>query len=1233
MKVTVVSVSSPVIAGLIRAEKTVNELWEGALELSIHYAVSEVTAQKLDRLREDIAKSDFVLVDLMGCSPTVIKTVCEGLQRCAGHIVPYGNSAREYLRLGDFRADTMPSGDEAKKPDMAAMRKMQNMAEMLGKVLPGKVRDMKNYSQICKYFIVADYGNVLNMLYLILREYGGIKGLPKPRDAREVPEAALCRPETMEYFLSASEFTAAYPYDPDKPVIAMLYYGHIYPMDYSAVMSVMHKKLLGFSNVIPVAVSGTASQGTGKLRELLLETLPKKPDLLINTMSFRLSAGPMGGNVGSGTDLLAELDAPYFHPMLLSRRTVDEWRNSGQGSTSTEVLISVMLPEFDGAIETIPVAAKSAPVLNEKFDVITDEFEIIEERLQRLADKAARYISLSRKTAGEKRVAIICYNYPPGEANLFGGAFLDTFKSVSNILSELQNSGYDTQAFTPDELMSRFCAGGLVNSGRYSDAGADMLRYPLKRYSEYFKTLPERRLLEETWGPPGGAIMTDDRGDFQIPAIVSGNVLVGLQPSRGVHEEQDKLCHNKTLPPHHQYVAFYKYLRDEFKADAVIHVGTHGTLEFLKGKECGMSGDCWPDLLMGDLVHIYLYYCGNPSEAMIAKRRAHAQLVSYQPPVFVPGKLYGDYLTLSSLIDDYRHALSLSPSAAEDVLKNIRELAASLNMPGGFHEIESELYRMNASLIPSGLHVFGEAFTEAEAMEYVRGLLRFSRNGILSLRSIAATAKGDDIETLEALGDWEKVREYDETAYTVFDTYFKEGKIPEKSKELYAAALGYGRTIYNRVRKNREMEGLLHALAGGYTPAKPAGDIYRNPEVLPSGTNLVQFDQRYVPTLTAFERGVKIAENTIEAYKKEHGSYPASAAVILWGLETSRTQGETFAQVLGYLGIRLDKRSSLWEPKFEIIPIEELGRPRIDVTVNICGFFRDMFPNLVGILDDILNQLYERDESDTQSFFRAHSKHIYDRLLDEGYDPEEARTLCVSRVFGPKEGEYGTGITALFETKNWENEAQIGSVFLTKLKYVYNRTSHGDDVAGLYEKNLNTVDVVSQIRDNQEYEITDLDHYYEFFGGLAKSVEIVKGGKAAMYITDTTGDKVVTETVDKAINRGIRTRVLNPLWINGMLQSKYHGAQKIAERFENVMGLAATTNSVESWIYDDLHKSYVEDDVLRQRMIDNNPHAYMGILEQMMEYYNRGYWNASEEQLASIRKAYLELEDRIEETV
>ena len=995
-------------------------------------------------------------------------------------------------------------------------------------------------------------------------------------------------------------------------------------MDYSGAVAEICERLQKSANVLPVAVSGMDGINDGTLKKLLTEFMPAKTELIMNCMSFRLSAGPMGGNISAGTDMLKELNVPYLHPLFMSRRTEKDWKDSVQGCTASEVLISVMLPEQDGAMLTLPVGAKTEPMYDEDFDVASDEIKIIEERLEALADRAERFIELRKKARSAKKIAIICYNYPPGESNVFGGAFLDTFESVSAILSLLKNNGYTAEEADAQRLMSDFINGGLVNTGKYSDDDK-MLRYSLADYKKFLNGFADRDSVVNAWGEPGGDIMTDDNGDFLIPAAVYGNVLVGIQPSRGLHEDNDKLYHDKSLPPHHQYIAFYRYFHDKFGADAVIHVGTHGTLEFLKGKECGMSGTCYPDMLLYDTPHFYLYYCGNPAEATIAKRRSHAALVGYQPPVFIQSGLYGEYAELAKMLDDYHHQLAFSKSAADEVKQNIAALAEKLSLPTDMEELESELYRLNSSLIPKGLHIFGQAYSDEEAQCYVRELLKKPHDDTPSLCDIAAEELGIDLVGAEEKGG-EPLRKINALAEEYLDKYFAGESVPEK----LSRTIEYGRKKYAEVKQNAENEQLLNALSGGYIPAKAAGDIYRSPEVLPSGYNLYQFDQRFVPTLTAYQRGARAAENTIKTYFDKYGHYPNSTAVILWGLETSRTQGETIGQIMAYLGERLAKGNSAWNPKYELIPIEELGRPRIDVTINICGFFRDLFPNIIDNLDDLLHLVNEADETDGQNYMKANSKKLYAYLTDRGYDHDEAERLSVTRIFGPREGEYGTGITSIIETKAWEKEEQIGSRFLTSLHYAYNRKERGGDMGDLYEQNLKSVEIVSQVRDNNEYEITDLDHYYEFFGGLAKSVEMVRGQKAVMLITDTTGAVPVTETAEKAVAKGIRTRVLNPKWIDGMLAHKYHGAQKIADRFENVMGLAATTGAVEQWIYNDLCAKYAQDEEMRRRMAENNPYAYMDILEQMEEYSRRGYWNADKEQLEAIRQAYLETENRIE---
>ncbi|SCL89402.1 Aerobic cobaltochelatase subunit CobN [Sporanaerobacter sp. PP17-6a] len=1239
VKITFITVSTPGIKSLIEAGKEINRQYPNILDLNLYYGKEEMNDEKSKKMAEDIKNSHLVFVDLMGSPSSIAKSVYIGLESCNGNIVPYGSSAREYMRLGSFTMKGMTDGKNKKKMNMAAIEKMKSTAETLGKIMPGKMRDMKNYFSILKYFKVADKSNILNMLYLMLRDYGNINEIPRLLEPREVEEVGICNPETMRFYKNYEEYEKDFPFDIKKPTVAILFYGHKYPVDTSSCVGEIKKRIEKFANVIPIAISGAFTKNEKKIKDVILKSTKTSVDIILNFMSFRLGAGPMGGEPQAGIDLLKKADVPYFHPYFMSRRRIKEWEESIQGCSTSEMMISVMLPELDGCIETYPVGAMTEPRYDMEFDIRTDELVIIEERVDKLISRIRSYINLRKKENKDKRIAIICYNYPPGESNIFGGAFLDTFSSVENILKNLKDKGYKVNPLTKEELMGIFTAGGIVNSGKYSDSWEKMIKYPDKKYREELKKSSDYEDIIKEWGPSPGSIMVNDNNEFLIPGIIEGNIFIGLQPTRGVHEEIEKVYHDKTLPPHHQYSGFYKWIKDEFKADAIIHVGTHGTLEFLKGKECGMSGNCYPDKLLSDIPHIYLYYCGNPSESTIAKRRSYANIISYQPPVFVQGELYGEFAGLISMIDNYHQSLSLAPQSSDDILSSIWELAEKLNMPKNLDNIEGELYRMKKSLIPKGLHIFGKGYTPEEAREYAKGLLRYNRNGILSIRELITRANGCSLDALLDNDQYETIREIDEEAEKIIDYYFENRKlkkskyINENNKDEFIKSLEYGCTIIESSQKNYEMEGLMRVLEGKYNPAKLAGDIYRHPEILPSGYNLYQFDPRLIPTKIAYKRGEKICLNTLDAYKKEENSYPLSTAVVLWGLETSRTQGETFSQILAYLGVRVSESSNEWDPKYDIIPIEELERPRIDVTINICGFFRDMFPNLIVSLNEIFERLWKSDESDEENYFKRNSKRIYKKLLDKGYDEEEAKELAISRVFGPKEGSYGTGITKIIETKNWEKEEQLGKAYIDSLQHVYNGKVHGKRVEGLYEENLKTVEIISQIRSNHEYEITDLDHYYEYFGGLSKSVEMVKGQKAKMYITDTTGDRVLSESVEKSIERGIRTRVLNPKWIDGMLEHKYHGVQKIADRFENVLGLAATTNSVEEWIYEDMYDSYVDNEELRKRLIENNPFAYMDILEQMTEYYNRGYWKADKEKIDKIKELYLELEGNIEENL
>jgi cobaltochelatase CobN len=1245
MKIVVLAVSNAGLADLAQVSREVTAAFPGCLQVQLFYAAKHMAKGEADRISEAIGQADFILLDLMGAAREYEAIVLQACQNSTCQIVPIGGDNQEIrssLKLGSFTGKDMKAGMEPSarvSPD--SMLRMMDMAEKLGKMLPvGKLKDIKNYVQIIKYWKNADEGNIRNLLYLIGRDYGGFHYLPKPQEPVIVQDTGIFEPTRGIYFSSVHEYRRTMGYDPQKPTIAILFYGHNYPNRTRGCVAAFINKLLPFANVLPIAFARTTNRDLEKLRQIMTIQTGNTIDLVVSFLAFRLGAGPMGGDAQAAVDLLKELDVPLVHPFFMSRREVSEWETSQQGINSAEFLIQVMLPELDGAIETIPVGALASSVYDAELQLDIHELALIEERADKVAARIKRWLLLRKKPKAEKKIAVICYNYPPGEDNLFGGAFLDTFVSVERILARLRDEGYEVAPVTAAELRETFSAGKLVNSGRWTEETADIpfIRYDSAAYSERQGTADWTTELLRQWGRAPGEIMSEP-DKLLIPGRIFGNVFVGLQPSRGIHEQPDKFYHDKALLPHHQYLAFYQWLKEEFKADIMIHVGTHGTLEFLQGKECGMSGDCLPDYLVQDIPHAYLYYAGNPAEAMIAKRRAHAVLVSYQSPPFTESDLYGELAELEALVHQRQEAQQLDISRLSSLENMIKAKAQEQNFAyEDIEELEHELYRMRRSLIPHGLHVFGKGFNEDEAAAFMKFVLRYDRAQTPSLQRLLAEAQGMDYDQVLEDNGVTTLTRLDQTAAAVVDHYLQTGTVSVRlltgeGMKVCKEVLQFGLNTLTSSRDCQEEAGLLKVLDGGYLPARLAGDMVRNPEVLPSGSNLYQFDPRLVPSPIAMQRGAKIAQNTLVQYRKSYGCYPKSTAIILWGLETSRTQGETVGQILHYLGVKVISKKNQFSPRYEIIPLEELGRPRIDVVVNICGFFRDMFPMLIGELHEVFQRVAELAEDDADNYLKANTENIYKNLIAEGYEREEARELSYARLFGPAEAEYGSKVSKLIELKTWSDEKQLGETYVNSLQHVYSKNYRGRTVDGLFNTHLSAVEIVSQIRSNHEYEVTDLDHYYEYFGGLSKSVENAKGRKAEVYITDTTGEKIQTETVDKSIERGVRTRLLNPKWINAMLEHSYHGVQKINDRFENMLGLAATTNKVNGWVFSDMHTTYIADEAMRQRLTENNRWAYFSMIEKLMECNKRGYWNATDEERAQLRRAYLELEGDIEENL
>ena len=1136
IRITVCAVSAPAIRQLADFQKEyAGERRSRALSWHIFHAVRPLWSEKEKaELTEAVRTADAAVIDLMGAPEELCDVVAAALKDCGGQRIVIGNNCRDLTRLGRFSMGMMSGmggkgkknggkdsaedrqaegGGEAKPKKSAAhvMRLIRRMSLVLGTVVPaGMPADMKNLFRLIDYWQQAEPEDIRSFMYLLLRNYFGEKELPKPKPCTMRYGIYLKDPKTGSVTDSPQRYAATVGFSKEKPTVALFQYGHRYPNDFSPVADMLRAELAKSCNILDVAFTQNEDSDLDTLEKILSDkAYPLRA--IVNLLSFRLGAGPMGGDAERAVRILEKAGVPYFKPFCMTRTSLESWRE-GDPVNPGEFLIDILLPELDGGILTVPAGVVAATEQ-------TSELLPVEERIRSLAARIGAYLSLQGKANGAKKIALICYNNPPGEGNLFGGAFLDTAETLSVLLRVLKEAGYDSAEASADSIRESFLKDGAVNAPVWSDTD---------------KPLAMKRLGDE---------------EYPIYGKTYGSILIALQPLRAEHMDETTV-HDKNLPPTMKYQAFYRWLEEDFHADAVVHVGTHGTLEFLPGREAALSGDCWPDRLIGSTPHFYLYYMGNPSEAMIARRRTHAALIGYQPPKFRESGLYGGFAELKALIDEYRESLNSAPEKCAELLERIETAAGDLGLPGGgkagraadLDAMEGELLRFEESMIPDGLHVFGQA----------------------------------------------------------------------------------------DCGECREIEGLLAALEGRYIPCGKAGDIMKNDDLFPSGRNLVQFDPRAVPTVTAFDRGARAAKLLLERYHDERGVWPKTTAVILWGLETSRSQGETVGQIMEYLGIRLKETFTSFDDRFEIVPAEELEHPRVDVVVQICGFFRDMFPNLTQNFNVMLRKLDELNEPDEVSSFAANTRVFREQLTAAGMERSRAAELARSRIFGPAPGEYATALTDIVRTGKWTEEKTLGDIFTGDLSYVYSEHFQGVSGKELLTKQYEQVEMISQLRSMADYELTDLDHYYEFYGGLARAVENVRGEPSALYVADTAGAEVRAEGLASSLQRGIGTRLLNPAWIDGMMRHGYHGVQQINRRFENVLGFSAATGEVGSETFSRMEACYVGDRRRQEQLRSANRYAYISMLERLMEANHRGYWDATDEELAEVRQAYLKTEGEAE---
>jgi cobaltochelatase CobN len=1292
---------------LIDAIKDINKDYGEIIDLKL-YSTNEVEEGSITNdFKDDLITSHIVFIDGRGGDrlSQIIRDTLSGIENTVLTIPPSMSFGTYYassmdgilIRMGSIRSDSLISkfeSDNTSKKllnskffrsilkilvklfdndididaildrfDMTSIKDPQKFIDTIWKISPmfdylpkrGIFKDYKNMFLINYYFWSSSKENMKNFLLLLAKEYGNLKTDVKIEPPILMKDDAIYHPDADKFFYNLDDYAEWRGLDKDSTV-GMIFYGTQFYEMYRPTVDLLIRDLERSANVICVVMNRSFAFHNIMERFFFKDGKPRI-DLFIWPGAYhRMTGGPLWGGPEELFKVLKRLNVPVLAPFGMVFTTIDVWERS-DFIAPMDITCAVMAPELDGVIEPIPIMAlkKSRDSdLDIKYSIAVP----IEDRVVKVCRRAVRWINLKKKDNADKKVAIVIYNYPPGEGNLGGGAgYLDVFESLFKMLEGMKKEGYTVDLpETKEDLLNMFLDNVQVNTAdRVKETAEYATNIPIEKYLSWLNDIPERprEKILDSYGDPPGDIMTYNK-KLLVPGVRLGNVFIGPQPSIVSPDKIDEIItayHDKTTAPHHQFLAFYKWIDEEF--DALIHFGTHGLLEFREGKEVGMSKDCFPDVLIGDIPHIYLYMVDDAAEATIAKRRSYALMISHASPAYTISDVYYEYAELEDLINEYYRALTSDPQRAEIVYEMLMEQAEDVHLEGSVEDIHEKIYEMKRSIIPKGLHILGENLDDDEIVEYVTLVLRYDRGDVKSMHRVLSENKGYDYETmlkhpsekpngsdknyvqiLDGIEDDVKgiVRDLlkdRDVNYVIDDLAIKDINVKKDIKTTLLSALD----LINRIESSDEVNSILNALDAGFILPCKGGDMVRSPEVLPTGRNIYQFDATKVPTAAAYERGVRIAEEVVRKYLDENGRYPESIGIVLWGFETSNTEGETIGEILRLIGVEIvssltDKRCGWgYFSDLRLISLEELGRPRIDVTINICGMFRDMFPHLLELLDKAFKMVSELDESRDKNLVARHTEELKEKAREIGIDPD----LAHIRTFGPANGDYGTILPMFIDSSEWDSEDDLADEYLFAMKHAYGKNIHAEDLKKAFEFHASKVEVVSQVRDFTDFEITDLDHYYEFTGGFATAVKKLSGQRPEMYITDTTKEIIKTEDVKDAIERGSRTRTLNPKWIDEMLKHGYDGALNISDRVDNIMGFAATTGKVADWVWDEVCDRYVFDEETRKKIEEANPWATKEIIDRLFEAEKRGYWNATEERMEKLKELYLEVEGWVED--
>ena len=951
-------------------------------------------------------------------------------------------------------------------------------------------------------------------------------------------------------------------------------------------------------------------------------------DAVITTVLASGQAGATRDDWDPGA--LGDLGVPVLQAVC-STSTRQAWEGSDAGLSPIDVAMAVAIPEFDGRIPTVLVSTKEVVDDGDTLGWPVTAYRAVPDRAARVAGIAVRLASLQTVPVAQRRVAIVLSAYPTKRSRIGNAVGLDTPASVIALLRALKDAGYRVDRIPPDgdALMAELAAGLTYDREALSPAQLDAAagRWPAEAYESWWATVPvdARARVEDAWGPAPGSVHVDpaDRA-LCFAGIDLGGVLLAVQPPRGFGEDPIAVYHSPDLAPTHHYLGFYRWLDTGWGAHAVIHAGKHGTLEWLPGKGVGLSASCFPDLALGDLPLIYPFIVNDPGEGTQAKRRAHAVIVDHLLPPMTRAETYDDLARLEVLLDEHARVAALDPGKLPAIRQQVWDLLveASLHRDLGLDEqpadedfdetilhVDGYLCELKDAQIRGGLHILGQPPAGDRELDLVLALTRLPQGDIPSLR-----------ETVEA-----ELFTGNMTFRHVTKVDAVEAACRQRLGALQAAGWPagdadptldwVGRVLVPALsRTPDELGAVLDALDGRFVTPGPSGAPTRGmAHVLPTGRNFYSIDPKAVPSRLAWDVGRGLADAVCERHLAEEGRYPETVGLVMWGTAAMRTAGDDVAEALALLGVQ-----PVWAPEsprvigLEPIPLAVLGRPRIDVTVRISGFFRDAFPHLVYLIEDAVDLVAGLDEPPADNYVRAH-----------GADP---------RIFGAKPGGYGSGMLALLERRNWRSDDDLAAVYTAWSGWSYGRAGMGLSAPEAMARRFTAIEVAVKNQDNREHDIFDSDDYLQDHGGMVATIRALRRDAGVAPAKAWFGDSAdparprVRSLAEEAA-RVVRTRVANPKWITAMQQHGYKGAFEMAATVDYLFGYDATAHVVEDWMYERVTQAYVGEVAVRKFFEQSNPWALRSIAERLLEAIDRGLWSApSPAALATLRAAVLEAE-------